>query len=91
MPNRSRYLLVVLLSTTLVGCSGGKDSYNLGYEVGMTPAINTLYSDKSITSQCRSVLLLARIGTTNDGIDWESVDTAQFLKGCEDAFKDKTK
>ena len=86
----SKKLLIVICTALLVsGCSSNSDSYNLGYEQGSSEAFSQVvfYGSSSPQSQCSLMLRTAKEGTPNDGIDWDSVDSGDFLRGCFDGYK----
>jgi hypothetical protein len=82
-------VVVFLIGIFLTACSSNSASYNLGFEQGSSEVFsqNVFYSGKSPQSQCSLMLNFAKESRPNDGIDWENVDSGDFLKGCFDGYK----
>lgn len=40
------------------------------------------------TDACNFILEMSAAGTTNDGIDWASLDSNEYLSGCMDGQLD---
>lgn len=60
-------------------------SYEVGYELGISGSIGQMIfygQSDNPTDACRFVIQMSREGTTNDGIDWVSLNEEDFLKGC---------
>ena len=98
---RFRYALLILLSLPLTACAAnGADSgpgsiaksfsYDVGYELGSSGSIGQMIfygQSDNPTDACNFVLEMSVGGTTNDGIDWLSVDSNDFLNGCLDGVE----
>lgn len=67
------------------------DSYEVGYTTGMSGAIGEGYIS-SIGSNaeeiCMFLLDLSLNGSPNDGIDWQSIDSVDYLEGCLDGARE---
>lgn len=89
MTNTKNLLIAILTGLLIAGCSSNSDSYNLGYEQGSSEVFSQIvfYGSSSPQSQCSTMLNLAKEGTPNDGIDWENIDSGDYLKGCFDGYK----
>ena len=89
MTTAKNLFVVLLLALLITGCSSNSDSYNLGYEQGSSEAFSQIvfYGSSSPQSQCSTMLNFAKEGTPNDGIDWENIDSGDYLKGCFDGYK----
>lgn len=60
-------------------------SYEVGYELGISGSIGQMIfygQSDNPTDACSFVIQMSREGTTNDGIDWVSLNEDDFLKGC---------
>jgi hypothetical protein len=60
-------------------------SYEVGYELGISGSIGQMIfygQSDNPNDACRFVIQMSREGTTNDGIDWVSLNEEDFLKGC---------
>jgi hypothetical protein len=90
MNKHKNHFVVILIAIIVSGCSSNSDSFNLGYAQGSSEAFSQVvfYGSSSPQSQCSLILRTAKEGTPNDGIDWENVDSGDFLKGCFDGYKD---
>jgi len=65
-------------------------SYKLGYQNGLQlSAANSFFllSGQPIDI-CNMVLSLGQNGTTNDGINWQNINSDEFDAGCMDAYAD---
>lgn len=92
------YLPIIFCMVGLASCSANGDntestsvsnsySYDVGYELGSSGSIGQMIfygQSDNPTDACNFVLQMSVDGTTNDGIDWVSVDSKEFLKGCLD-------
>ncbi len=88
------FMFPVLLS----GCSNNESnsesgsvansySYDVGYELGTSGSIGQMIfygQSDNPTDACKFVLDMSALGTTNDGIDWATLDSDEFLSGCLD-------
>lgn len=83
---------VVVTAFMLTSCSGvgsiaQSESYKVGYDLGVSGSIGQMifYGQAGGPSEaCASIFDLSVAGTTNDGIDWASLDRDQYLDGCMD-------
>lgn len=77
------------MALLITGCSSNSDSYNLGYEQGSSQAFSQIvsYDSSSPQSRCSTMLNFAKEGTPSDGIDWENIDSGDYLKECFDGYK----
>jgi hypothetical protein len=82
-------VVVFLIGIFLTACSSNSASYNLGFERGSSESFSQIvfYGSSSPQSQCSTLLNFSKDGSPNDGIDWENIDTGDFLKGCFDGYK----
>ena len=79
-----------LTALTLSGCgnlvSGAHSySFNVGYENGKSPIVaqeNATGGKDAAFNMCATIYQMSTAGTPNDGIDWSSVNSDEFLDGC---------
>lgn len=65
--------------------SSESESYKIGYELGISGSIGQLIFQggaESAEEACNFILEMSRGGTTNDGIDWASLNSTEYLDGC---------
>jgi hypothetical protein len=72
-------------TTSAVETVADSESYKVGYDLGVSGSIGQMifYGQAEGPSEaCSFVLDMSVQGTTNDGIDWASLDQNEYLDGC---------
>ena len=70
----------------LLGLVGGTSfSYDVGFDTGTVYYHQVIYFD-SPEDYCRMIVDMSKGGTPTDNIDWASVDSAEFIRGCVDGY-----
>ena len=84
------FLIVIALIFFVTQSKSKSTSYKLGYQNGLQlSAANSFFllSGQPIDI-CNTVLSVGKNGTTNDGIDWQNINSDEFDAGCMDAYAD---
>ncbi|MEN9325114.1 MAG: hypothetical protein RL414_868 [Actinomycetota bacterium] len=79
---------LIITAASLSACTGTgstSESYKVGFDVGASGGIGKMIFYGQFdepTGACNFILEMSAAGTTNDGIDWASLDPAEYLDGC---------
>ena len=68
-----------------------QSSYDVGYEMGISGAIGEGYVSSlgaNAEEICKFLLEMAQGGTPNDGINWASINSEEYLQGCIDGARE---
>ncbi len=90
------FIAISVVSGIYQGVTGtnlnsNNDSYKVGFTTGTSGAIGQGYNS-SIGSNakeiCSFLLELALNGSPNDGINWQSINSDDYLEGCLDGARE---